>query len=202
MRRNMPELMAIPLVLVILGVVFAVFLAAGAGAWAWIALGIVLGALVVAVAVLVVRRPRGGETFAGGAAPVQDGVHRVLLVVDDACDADALAALGRDGGTAVFVVAPAVSSRMSRLTGDEQAYGRAEEHLDGTVRALQKLGLEAKGQVGSHDPVQAADDAMREFPADEIVFVLHRGDDTDWLERGVVDAARARYAVPVRELAR
>jgi hypothetical protein len=50
--------------------------------------------------------------------------------------------------------------------------------------------------------VQAADDGLRAFPADEIVFALHGGDDTDWVERGVVELARARYAVPVRELAR
>jgi hypothetical protein len=197
-----PELVAIALMLVVLAVLFVVFLAASIGVGAWIVLGLFFAVLIVGAGLYFVRRPRGGAAFEGGAAPVSDGVHRVLLVVDDACSADTLAALGHDGDTAVFVVAPAVSSRTARLTGDEHAYGRAEEHLNETVAALQELGVEARGQVGSHDPVQAADDGLRAFPADEIVFALHGGDDTDWVERGVVELARARYAVPVRELAR
>jgi hypothetical protein len=32
------------------------------------------------------------------------------------------------------------------------------------------------------------------------VFVLRSGDKTQWLEQGVVEMARRRYAVPVSEL--
>jgi len=102
--------------------------------------------------------------------------------------------------TAVFVVAPAVSSRLARLTGDEDAYASAQQHLDDTVDALTSLGFEATGHLGSHDPLQATDEALREFPADEIVFVLHGGRDTEWLEQGVVGLAQARYSVPVSQL--
>jgi cell division protein FtsW (lipid II flippase) len=192
MRRNMPELLAIPLVLVGIGIFAVLFFAANAGLWAWLVLGLVLVASIVLVALGLARRPRAA--FEGAAAPAGDDVHRVLLVVDDACSASALEALGGDG-TAFFVVAPAVSSRVARWTGDEQAYGRAEEHLAETLAALGELGFEATGRVGSHDPLQAADDGLREFAADEVVFALHDAD-------GVVDAARSRYAVPVRELAR
>jgi hypothetical protein len=59
----------------------------------------------------------------------------------------------------------------------------------------------APGQVSSHDPLQAADDGLREFPADEVVAVLHRSDETDWLEQDVVDLGRERCSVPVREIA-
>jgi hypothetical protein len=188
----MPELLAIPVVLVGVAVFALLYFAADAGVWAWVVLGLVLVAALALVAVGLARRPRA--RFEGAAAPAGDGVHRVLLVVDDACSASALEALG-GGGTTFFVVAPAVSSRTARWTGDEQAYGHAEEHLAGTLAALGELGFEATGHVGSHDPLQAADDGLREFPADEVVFALHGGD-------GVVDAARSRYGVPVRELAR
>ena len=98
------------------------------------------------------------------------------------------------------MVAPAVSSRVARITGDEDAYAHALEYVDATVRALTDLGCEARGHVGSHDPLQATDEGLREFPADEIVFVLRSGNKTQWLEQGVVDMARRRYAVPVSEL--
>ena len=68
------------------------------------------------------------------------------------------------------------------------------------LRALADLGLEATGHVGSHDPLQAADEALREFPADEIVFALHGNGGTEWLEQGVLDLGRDRYAIPVRAL--
>ena len=38
--------------------------------------------------------------------------------------------------------------------------------------ALRELRVRASGRVGSHDPLQAADDGLREFRADEIVFAV------------------------------
>jgi hypothetical protein len=159
------------------------------------------------VAVYAMRRPRGSlvgeapEAFEGGAPPPEDGVHRVLLVADSACTTSDLEQLA-DGNTTVFVVVPAVSSRLARWTGDQQPYQDAEERLHATLQALGVLGLEGTGHVGSHDPLQAADEGLREFPAEEIVFALHPDSESEWLEQGVVDLGRGRYPVPVRELER
>jgi hypothetical protein len=203
----MPELMAIPLALVLLGAIFALIFAGSTGFWAWVLVIVAILSALFAVLAVVARRARpapvGGATpFAGAAPPVRDGVHRALLVIDDACSTPELEQLARapGDGHAVFVVAPAVSSRLARITGDEAAYQRAKDRLETTVQRLAELGLEASGHVGSHDPLQAADEGLREFPADEVVFALHPGEETDWLEQGVVEAARARYRVPVREL--
>ena len=73
-------------------------------------------------------------------------------------------------------------------------------HLEATLQALAALHIEASGHVGSHDPLQAADEGLREFDPDEIVFAVHPEDDANWLERGVVEAARARYPLPVTAL--
>jgi hypothetical protein len=209
MKRAMPEFMAIPVVIVLLGVVIVILLAADAGLATWLVVGGVAVVAIVIFAVVAMRRPRapavdqGSAGFEGGAPPAHDGVHRVLLVVDDACttsDLQSLAGAQGESGTSVFVVAPAVSSRVARLTGDEDAYAHAQEQVDGTVRALTELGYEARGHVGSHDPLQATDEALREFPADEIVFVLHGGDEAKWLEQGIVEIGRRRYSVPVSEL--
>ena len=208
MRKRMPEFVAIPLVVVILGVLFVIMFAFDAGVGAWLVVGAVLLALVVVAAVIAMRRPRGVAAsgvpgpFTGGRPPLDDGVHRVLLVVDGACTADELADGLRtgEGRTEVFAVAPAVSSRTARWTGDEDAYAQAEQQLATTVEALTGLGVPATGHIGPHDPLQAADDGLREFAADEVVFVLRADSRTGWLESGVVEVARARYSIGVREL--
>jgi hypothetical protein len=209
MKRAMPEFLAIPVVIVLLGVLIVILLAADAGLATWLIVGGIAGVAVVIFVLVAMRRPRapavseGSAVFEGGAPPADDGVHRVLLVVDDACttgDLQSLAGARGQNGTSVFVVAPAVSSRVARLTGDEEAYAHAQRHVDATVRALRELGYEASGHVGSHDPVQATDESLREFPADEIVFVLRGGDEAQWLEQDVVDIGRRRYSVPVSEL--
>jgi hypothetical protein len=205
----MPEFLAIPVVIVVLGVVIVILLAGDAGLAAWLVVGAITVVAIAVVAVVVMRRPRapavseGSTGFDGGAQPARDDVHRMLLVVDDVCTPGDLRNLADGRGesrTAVFVVAPAVSSPLARLTGDEAAYATAQQHLDDTVDALTSLGFEASGHLGSHDPLQATDEALREFPADEIVFVLHGGREAEWLEQGVVGLARARYSVPVSEL--
>ena len=65
----------------------------------------------------------------------------------------------------MFVIAPAIGSRResARWTADEHAYQDAAAHLDATLRALGELEVDATGRVGSHDPLQAADDGLREF---------------------------------------
>jgi hypothetical protein len=208
MKRGMPEFAAIPITIVGIGLLFVILFAFHAGLAAWIVLGVILLVAILAFALYAMRRPRGllpaqGEGVFEEAAPsVRDGVHRVLMIVDDVADARRLGAFidGQGGGSSVLVVAPAVSSRVARWTGDEHAYRSAEEHLQATVEALGRLGYDADGRVGAHDPLQATGEALREFPADEIVFVLQRGRTTNWLEDGIVDLAYKRFGVPVREI--
>ena len=57
-------------------------------------------------------------------------------------------------------------------------------------------GVEARGEVGDADPIQAMDDALRTFGADEIVISTHPPGRSNWLEKEVIARARERYAVP------
>jgi hypothetical protein len=203
--RRSWEFSAIPIVLVVFAILAVIMWAADAGMWPWLVVGFVAVAALVILTALYTRRPHhpGRATPAPTPAHVEDGVHRILVVADDDCPpADLGAALsgGTTGKTTVFVVAPALGSRTARWTGDDHAYQDAQHHLDATLAALSSLGVEARGHIGSHDPLQAADDGLREFPADEIVFAVHPATDANWLEQGVVDGARQRYSLPVREL--
>ena len=101
----------------------------------------------------------------------------------------------------VLVVAPALGSRLSHWTGDDHARHEAEGNLDRTVAALSAAGVAARGEVGSDDPIEAADDALREFAADEIVFATHPENQTNWKERGVIEIAGDRYGLPVTHVA-
>ena len=50
-----------------------------------------------------------------------------------------------------------------------------------------------RGEVGAADPLQTADDGLRQFPADEIVFAVTTDDE----DRDLLARAAERYAVPV-----
>jgi hypothetical protein len=209
-RDTMREFGAVPIVLGLLGLLFVVLLAADAGVWAWVVLGVLILAALLVILLLVMRRPAhpavSGEPVrpVGAPEPPADGVHRVLVVADAACTpavlGEAVAGERKGAPTEAFVVAPALGSRTARWTSDDHAYADAESHLAATIDALAGAGIPARGHIGSHDPHQATEDGLREFPADEIVFVVHPAGETNWLEDGVVEAARARYPIPVRAL--
>ena len=203
------ELMAIPIVAVLFGIGAVLFIAGAAGVWAWVFVG--LAGLVLAGA-LIARHTKhhphpAAETPAPAAppAPAAGDTYRVLVIADESCVDPAfptqLAAHAAGRSVEALVVAPAIGSRLARWTGDESQFMDAQKHLDETVAALARAGITATGETGADDPLQAADDGMREFPAHEIVFVTKPGTGTDWVERGVVETARQRYAVPVTHIA-
>lgn len=98
----------------------------------------------------------------------------------------------------VHVVSPALNSKLRHWTSDEDgARIAAQARLDRSLVRLRTVGLVATGEVGDADPVQAVEDALRVFGADEIVLATHPAGRSHWLERGVVDAVRQRFVVPV-----
>lgn len=201
--------MAIPIVVVLLGIGVVLFVASEVGLWAWLFVGfaaLLLAAVIVAR--YTNRHPhRAADTPAPtvAAPPSADTAYRVLVIADESCVDPSFAsrlATHADGRKIeALVVAPAIGSWLSRWTNDESPHVDARTHLDETVAALARAGISASGEIGADDPLQAADDGLREFAAHEIVFVTTPGTNTDWVERGVVEAAKTRYAVPVTHIA-
>jgi hypothetical protein len=103
------------------------------------------------------------------------------------------------GGDAdVLVVAPALNSRLRYLFADvDRAREQAEVRLKDSVEALRSNGIQASGAIGDSNPVQAIEDALFEFDADEIVISTHPPDRSNWLEKKTVDRAREKFGRPV-----
>jgi hypothetical protein len=98
----------------------------------------------------------------------------------------------------VHDVCPALNSRVRTWTSDEDpARAEAQSRLDASLARLGAAGVSARGEIGDGDPLQALEDALREFPADEIVVSTHPPGRSHWLEQGVVEHARHRYDVPI-----
>lgn len=131
--------------------------------------------------------------------------RRILVVANETIGGDELfeAIQERTEGVAeqVLVVAPALTSRLKTWVSDEDP-GRAEaqRRLDDCLARLAAAGISARGEVGDVDPLQAIEDALRTFGADEIVISTHPVGRSNWLERRVVEAARERFALPIRHV--
>jgi hypothetical protein len=149
-------------------------------------IGFAAGALV-AVAILVVaarQRPRGPI----GVPPVSGARRRVLIVVTCAVEEPGAvqavvreAGLDGDGaGAEVLVLAPASIGFLDRWASDVAgARQAAQERLVVTVAALAKAGVAARAQVGDEDVVQAVEDQLGDYPADEVLLVTPAADEED-----------------------
>ena len=184
--------------------VLLIFAATGSDR-AWLLAAVPVSAIVVLVlwALFGSSRRPASDVPVRGARPHDATSRRVLVVADESCEPDDLRdPLARSAGqrfTEAFVVAPALASRLDRWTGDERAYEAARTHLDATLAALKELGIDARGHLGSSDPIEAADEALREFPADELVFAT-RGAGGNRLEADLLELARNRYRLPVTQV--
>jgi hypothetical protein len=134
--------------------------------------------------------------------PHAEGERRILVIANETVGGRALRDLIHERSEGVreevLVVTPALNSPLRHWTSDEDdARAAAQERLDTSLERLQSLGVQAQGSVGDSDPLQAIEDALRTFGPDEIVLSTHPEGRSHWLERGVVDKARERFAVPI-----
>jgi len=98
------------------------------------------------------------------------------------------------------VVVPAVEANAFRHTlGDiDEPKQEAEARLGRVLEELRANGIEAAGEVGDPDPIQAAQDALLKAPADEIVIFEHEQAQAHWFEEGLLEKAEAGLEPPLR----
>jgi hypothetical protein len=102
----------------------------------------------------------------------------------------------------IHVVAPATElSRLQWLASDEdRARAKAARAARKTTKAVEETGDVEETEVGDPDPVQAIEDALRTFPADEVVIVTRPGEEATWLEKDSPQKAFERVGLPVTHL--
>ena len=132
--------------------------------------------------------------------------HRLLVVAISPVDEVALREevqehAGREAAQ-VHIVAPAPhTSRLQRLTGAvDEARAEAEDVAREAAEVV-KGTASVETEVGDPNPLQAIEDALRSFPADELIIVTRPGSEADWVEEDRTQATLERLGLPVTHLA-
>jgi hypothetical protein len=180
-------------------------LAVGIAAWlggTWVGLGVFLGLAVgVGVGLFVRSEPKTREPAIWERRRTDTKRH-ILVVANETCAGRALLdeiryrARGYDAE--VLVVSPALSSPVRYWASDvDGARAAAQRRLEGSLSALESVGVRARGEVGDADPLQAIEDALRTFEPDEVIISTHPRGRSNWLERDVVTHAREVFDLPI-----
>jgi hypothetical protein len=169
----------LPVIIIALAVpIVAAFTLAGPGA------GLAVGAL--AAAAIIVGAARASFDEPIEVASSAGGRYMLLVVAISSLDnpgiAGAIAEIATAGAKAtrseteqaadVLLLAPAINAPVAHWLSDlREARFDAQRRLAVSLASLATAGVDARGQVGDSDPVQAVEDTLRTFPAQEVVFV-------------------------------
>lgn len=101
-------------------------------------------------------------------------------------------------GDARFHVVVPMSPSPGGLTWDEgEARRAAQQRLDTLLTRLREHGAEASGEIGAADPVDAACDALKGHPVDEVLLSTLPPGISRWLHLDVPSRMRAAVQPPV-----
>ncbi len=131
-------------------------------------------------------------------------VRSLIAVVTPAFGcAESVEALAHEvdgSGAEVRLIAPAVATNsLDGAFGEvDEPRVEARERLDRAMAAVRAAGIQVSGEVGDADPVQAAQDALLERPAEEVLIFCHDEDCRDWYEGGLWQHAEERLEPPLK----
>jgi hypothetical protein len=141
------------------------------------ALGLAAGALAVAALIVIAARARPNGRMEVAA---RTDAERRLLVLATGEVTPVAAEEIRDraqGAADIRLVVPVRSKRIDRwLSATDEARDDAQNMLAHSAGALVAAGLPASGSLGDPDPVQALEDELRSYSADQVVWVLSAGE--------------------------
>jgi hypothetical protein len=171
-----------------------------AGAALAVAGGLAIG-LVIGLFVLKSDEPRE-KMLLGQRLAEDDGRYRILVVANETLSGralrDEISKRGHSGEAHLNVVCPALNSKIKHWTNEEDAAReQARQRLQSLLTGLRSEGFHAEGDIGEDDPLQAMEDALRIFPAHEVIISTHPRGRSNWLERDVVQRAQERLDIPV-----
>jgi hypothetical protein len=184
---------------------FGAIVVASVAGGTWVGLGMFIALTAAVIGWWVRSRTDKGRPQKTASRPHAAGEHRILVIANETVGGHTLrsAILERslDVREEVLVVTPALNSPVRHwVSDDDGARAAAQQRLDRSLAQLAEAGVEARGEIGDGDPLQAIEDALRTFGADEIIISTHPEGRSNWLERGVVENARERFAVPITHI--
>jgi hypothetical protein len=161
---------------------------------------------------LTIRRSalRRGEPATAGAPPPaappprHTDRHRILVVAtttDPSALAEEVRARTEEHDSDVVLICPALNSWLAHWVSDvDRAEAEARQRVEAGLAALVGAGIDARGEIGDPDPLQAIADALAIHGADELVLATRPDNMLHRFERRLVERARARWAMPIEHL--
>ena len=169
--------------------------------------GLAVGAIAAATILVLAARATFDEPIEVASAPADRFTMLVVVTtpLEDPGLAGAIGEIAAAGAKStrpgaeqrpeVLVLAPATNSAFAHWLSDlRKARFDAQRRLTLTLATLATVDVDARGEVGDSDTVQAVEDTLRSFPAQEVVFVIRHGG------QGDVGEVRRRLDRPVRVL--
>jgi hypothetical protein len=103
-------------------------------------------------------------------------------------------------GARFFVVVPQTKPRHGNVIYDEVVRDSAQVRVDLALEFIRDLGAAGEGEVGDADPFNAAMDATRAQPIDEILVSTLPATSSGWLRRDLIERLEEETGVPVEHV--
>jgi hypothetical protein len=103
-------------------------------------------------------------------------------------------------GARFFVVVPQTRPRHGNVIYDEVVRDSAQVRVDLALEFIRDLGAAGEGEVGDADPFNAAMDATRAQPIDEILVSTLPATSSGWLRRDLIERLEEETGVPVEHV--
>jgi hypothetical protein len=103
-------------------------------------------------------------------------------------------------GARFFVVVPQTRPRHGNVIYDDVVRDSAQVRMELAVEYIRDLGAVGDGEVGDTDPFNAAMDAFRAQPIDEIIVGTKPVESSSWVKRDLVERLEEETGVPVEHV--
>jgi hypothetical protein len=107
---------------------------------------------------------------------------------------------GAGGHVHFHVVVPQTRPRHGNIIYDDVVRDSAQVRVDLALEFMRDEGIDGTGEVGDGDPFNAALDAIRERPIDEIIVSTLPATSSGWLRRDLIERLHEESGLPVEHV--
>jgi hypothetical protein len=105
-----------------------------------------------------------------------------------------------EAGARFFVVVPRARPRHGNIIYDDVVLDSAQVRVDLALEFIHDLGARGEGEVGDQDPFNAALDAVRAQPIDEIIVSTLPESSSSWIKRDLIERIQEATGLPVEHV--